>query len=106
MYPSINVLMEYIALEQLSPFLKPNWLSLAVKKVAYRSSKQCSHIFNSTGQIDIPQKSFTIRDFPIAWPSFGKGTMYRPNAGGKQQKNKHDVKKLSKDGGKCGMTVL
>ena len=40
-YSSITVLMEYIALEQLSLFLKPNWLSLIVKKVAYRSSKQC-----------------------------------------------------------------
>ena len=44
-YPSITVLMEYIALEQLSPFLKPNWLSPVVKKDAYRSTKQCSYIF-------------------------------------------------------------
>ena len=36
-YPSITVLMEYyIALKQLSSFLKPNWLSLVVKKGAYR----------------------------------------------------------------------
>ena len=30
LYQSITVLMEYIAMEQLSPFLKPNWLSLVV----------------------------------------------------------------------------
>ena len=72
---SITVLMEYIALEQLRPFLKPHWLSLVVKKGAHRSSKQCSNIFDSTGLIDIPRKSSTFRYFPIAWPPFGKGTV-------------------------------
>ena len=58
-----------------NPFLKPNWLSLVVKKVAYRSSKQCSNIFGSTGLIDIPRKSSTVRHFPMAWPPFGKETV-------------------------------
>ena len=46
-YSYKTVLMEYIALEQLSSFLKPNWLSLAVKgrgidtKVGSSSSKLC-----------------------------------------------------------------
>ena len=96
-YPSITVLMEYIALEQLSPFLKPNCLSLVVKKVAYRSIKQCSNIFDSTGLIDIPRKSSTVRHFPIAWPPFGKETVsLRPNADGKQTKMSMMLKSLAR----------
>ena len=43
------------------PIFKVKLVVAGCKEVAYRSSKQCSNIVDSTGLIDIPRKSSTVK---------------------------------------------